>query len=82
LIDLHLKEIKHPFVDPEFNPFKNHKLQISGAEDAANHLRTKEWKVDKIRLNIFLPGGQIDPGLQSRTKDALSRYCDFKIMKT
>jgi hypothetical protein len=80
-IDLHLKEIKHLFVDPEMNPFEDQRLQISGAEEAANHLRTKERKVDKIRLNIFLPGGQIDPDLQSRTKDALSRYCDFKILQ-
>jgi hypothetical protein len=80
-IDLHLKEIKHLFVDPEMNPFEDQRLQISGIEEAANHLRIKERKVDKIRLNIFLPGGQIDPGLQSKTADALSRYCDFKILQ-
>jgi hypothetical protein len=78
-IDLHLEEIKHLFVDPELNPFAYQRLQISGAEEAANYLRTKKRKVDKIRLTIFLPGDQIEPDLQSRTADALSRYCDFKI---
>jgi uncharacterized oligopeptide transporter (OPT) family protein len=80
-IDLHLKEIKHLFVDPELNPFEDQRLQISGIEEAANHLRIKERKVDKVRLNIFLPGRQIDPDLQSKTVGALSRYCDFKILQ-
>jgi hypothetical protein len=80
-IDLHLKEIKHLFVDPELNPFEDQRLQISGVEEAANHLRVKERKVNKIRLNIFLPGGQIDPDLRSKIEDALSRYCDFKILQ-
>jgi hypothetical protein len=78
-IDLHLEEIKHLFVDPELNPFAYQRLQISGAEEAANHLRTKKRKVDRIRLTVFLPSDQIEPDLQSRTTDALSRYCDFKI---
>jgi hypothetical protein len=80
-IDLHLKEIKHLFVDPELNPFENQRLQISGVEEAAHYLRTKERKVDKIRLNIFLSSEKIEPDLQSRTADALSRYCDFKILE-
>jgi len=80
-IDLHLKEIKYLFINPEFNPFEDRRLQISGAEEAANHLRTKKRKVDKIRLNIFLPSEQIEPDLQARTAEALSRYCDFKVSK-
>ena len=80
-IDLHLKEIKHLFVDPELNPFENQRLQTSGSEEAANYLRIKERKVDNIRLNIFLPSEQIEPDLKSRTADALSRYCDFKILQ-
>jgi hypothetical protein len=78
-IDLHLEEIKHLFVDPELNPFAYQRLQISGAEEAANYLRTKKRKVDRIRLTIFLPSEQIEPDLQGRTADALARYCDFKI---
>ena len=78
-IDLHLEEINHLFVDPELNPFAYQRLQISGAEEAANYLRTKKREVDRIRLTIFLPSEQIPPDLQSRTADALSRYCDFKI---
>ena len=78
-IDLHLEEIKHLFVDPELNPFAYQRLQISGAEEAANHLRTKKRKVDRIRLTIFLPSDQIEPDLQSRSAEALSMYCDFKI---
>jgi hypothetical protein len=80
-IDLHLKEIKHLFVDPELNPFENQRLQIAGMEEAAHYLRTKERKVDKIRLKIFLPSEKIEPDLQSRTSDAVSRFCDFKIME-
>ena len=78
-IDLHLEEIEHLFLDPELNPFAYQRLQISGAEEAANYLRTKKREVDRIRLTISLPGEQIEPDLQSRTADALSRYCDFKI---
>jgi hypothetical protein len=80
-IDLHLKGLKYLFVDPELNPFEDHRLQISGVEEAANFLRTKERKEDKIRMNIFLPSGQIEPDLKVRTAEALSRYCDFKILQ-
>lgn len=78
-IDLHLKKIRHLFVDPELDPFENQRLQISGMEEAVHHLRTKKRKIGRIRLNIFLPRDQIEPDLQRRTKDAISRYCDFKI---
>jgi hypothetical protein len=78
-IDLHLTEIKYMFVDPELNPFENPELQISGVEEAANFLRIRKRKVGKIKLNIFLPLGQINSDLQSKTVDALSRYCDFMI---
>ncbi len=37
--DLHLKEIKYLFVDPELSPFDDQGLQLSGAEGAANLLR-------------------------------------------
>jgi len=78
-IDLHLKTIKHLFLEPEFDPFENEELQISGAEEAANFLRTKQRKKRQVRLNIFLPAEQFDSDLQRMTADALSRYCDFKI---
>lgn len=80
-INLHLKEIKYLFIDPELNPFEDQGLQLSGAEEAANILRTKERIVGKIRLNIFLPQGQIEHDLQRKTADALSRYCDFKVLE-
>lgn len=80
-IDLHLLEIKHLFIDPEFNPFEDHRLQISGAEEAINQLRSKKRIVDKVRLNIFLPSGQIESDLQTRTKEALYRYCDLKVLE-
>lgn len=78
-IDLHLREINHLFVDPELNPLENQRMQTSGMEEAIHCIRTRESKVDKVNLRIFLPLGQIEPGLQGRVKDALSRYCDFKI---
>ena len=78
-IDLHLKNIKNLFLDPELDPFENERLQISGAEEAANCLRTKKRKKRQVRLNIFLPAEQVDSDLQRETADALSRYCDFKI---
>ncbi len=65
-IDLHLKEIKYLFVNPELNLLIARGLQLSGAEEAANLLRTKERRVEMIRLNIFLPQGQIKPGLQEK----------------
>lgn len=80
-IDLHLQNIKYLFMDPGMNPFEVQRLQISGVEEAADLLRTQKRRFDKIRMNIFLPSGQIEPDLQSRTADALSRYCDFKILQ-
>jgi hypothetical protein len=32
-------------------------------------------------LNISLPQAQIEPDLQRKTADALSRYCDFKVLE-
>ncbi len=80
-IDLHLKDIKYMFVDPELNPFEDLRLQISGVEEATNFLRIKEVKKVKVKLNIFLPPGQAESDLQSKTASALSRYCDFKILQ-
>jgi hypothetical protein len=78
-IDLHLKTIKHLFLEPELDPFENQILQLSGAEEAVNFLRTKKREKRQVRLNIFLPAEQIDSDLQRMAVDALSRYCDFKI---
>lgn len=80
-INLHLKEIKYLFVDPELNPFERKWLQISGVEEAVNHLRTRKRLGDIIKLNIFLPPGQIDPDTQNKTADALASYCDFRILQ-
>ncbi len=80
-IDLHLLEIKHLFVDPELNPFEDKELQLSGAEEAANLLRTKKKIAGNIRLNIFLPKDQIEPDLRRKTEDALIKYCDFKVLE-
>lgn len=80
-IDLHLLEIKYLFADPELNPFNEKNLQVSGAEEAANFLRIKGRTMAKVRLNIFLPKGQIKPGLKRKTADAISRYCDFMISR-
>lgn len=78
-VELHLKEIRHFFVDPELNPLEDRRLQLSGAEEAANILRTKKRIVETIRLNIFLPHSQIEPQIHGKIADALSRYCDFKV---
>jgi len=32
-----------------------------------------------VRLNIYLPPEQIKPQLEAKVRDALKRYCDFKI---
>lgn len=80
-IDLHIKEIKYLFLDPELDPFKERRLQTSGVEEAASFLKAKERTIGKIRLNIFIPRDKIEPYLQNKTADALSRYCDFKILQ-
>jgi hypothetical protein len=81
-INLHLKDIKYLFLDPDLDPFENEMLQLSGIEEAINRLGTKKRKRSKVRLNIFLPGRQNDPKLQNTTKEAMSKFCDFKIMHT
>ena len=80
-IDLHLKEIKYMFVAPELNPFETQELQISGVEEAADFLRIRKTKAGTIKLNIFLPSSQINSDLHNKMADALSRYCDFMILK-
>jgi len=78
-IDLHLQNIDQFFIDPELNPFKTPRLQVSGIEEAVNNLRMRKRVTGPISLNIFLPRSQIDPDLKKRTKDALAQYCDFRI---
>ncbi len=80
-IDLHLKEIKYLFVYPELSPFEEQGLQLSGAEEAANLLRIKERRVEKISLNIFLPQGQIKPGLQEKWQMIYPNIVIFRILK-
>jgi hypothetical protein len=80
-LNLHLKEIRDLFVDPELDPFENKCLQTSGVEEALNYLRMKRKITDRIRMNIFLPRDQIDHDTQSKTVEALARFCDFKILQ-
>ncbi len=68
-ICLHLKEIKYLFVNPELNPFDCQRASIIWSRRSGKPLRTKERRVEMIRLNIFLPQGQIKqikPGLQEK----------------
>ncbi|NPV63522.1 MAG: hypothetical protein HPY61_13025 [Methanotrichaceae archaeon] len=77
-IDLHLQDIGELFVSPEPDPFQERKLRSSGVEEAANILRIKGGKA-RARLNIHLPAERMEPGLETKVRGALERYCDFKI---
>jgi len=77
-LSLHLEKIDDLFVDPDTNPLENPHLRVSGMQTLLDELHTRSPDA-AIHLTLYLPGDQITPELEERTKDAIRRYCEFQI---
>lgn len=72
-ISIPLNDIKHLFLDPDCDPFKDRNLTISGLEYAIRQLRMKPLP-SRIQLNILLTTDTTDIDL-ANVKKALHRHC-------
>lgn len=72
-ITIPLNDIRHLFLDPDCDPFKDKNLTISGLDYAVKQLRMKPLP-EKIQLNLALSKGAADIDLAD-VKKALRRHC-------
>ena len=82
-IVVRMDTVDHVFNAPAVNPFSDHAMDVLG-ELAVTRIRRQLLAHPAryrsgARLVIQLPAGQITPGLQAQTRDAVGRYVDAKI---
>jgi hypothetical protein len=79
-ITIHLDNIHHLFTAPEGDPFSEKVGFVSGIEFIKSELKPATLgSVGRTKVTIFLPKVSIEPNLAGKTKDALQRYCQFRI---
>jgi hypothetical protein len=79
-ITVHLDNIRDLFVAPAEDPFSENVRFVSGVELIKSELQPEMWKREtRMRTTIFLPKEAIEHDLAARIKDALNRYCRFKV---
>jgi hypothetical protein len=70
------------FIAPEVDPFSKKGSFESGIELIRSEFKFKLWGPGtRIRTTIFLPKESIEPDLAGKIREALKRYCQFKIQK-
>lgn len=72
-ITIPLNDIRHLFADPDYDPFQDRNLTISGLEYIIRQLRMKPLP-EKIQLNLQLAKGAADSEEVS-VKNAFRRHC-------
>lgn len=79
-IIIHLDNIHDLFVRPIENwPFWRRDF-LSGVEMIRRELTAPLWRRKaRVRATIFLPEASIKPDLTRRTREAMRRYCRFKL---
>lgn len=79
-ITVHLDNIQDLFAAPAADPFSENLRFVSGIEFIKNELKPEMLKPGaRTRATIFLPKDAIESDLAGRIKDALNRYCQFRI---
>lgn len=71
VINIPLNDIRHLFLEPDCDPFKDRNLTISGLDYAVKQLRAKPLP-EQVQLNLELSKGTADV---AEVKDALHRHC-------
>jgi hypothetical protein len=81
-IVIHLDNIHDLFTTPTGDPFSEKVRFVSGIEFIKSEFKPQLLRRGaKTRLTIFLPKANIEPELAGKTRDALTRYCLFKIQQ-
>jgi hypothetical protein len=79
-ITMHLDNVHDLFTTPAGDPFSAKANFVSGIELIKSELKSRSWGLEeRTRTTIFLPKESIEPNLAEKTKDALQRYCQFKV---
>ena len=82
-IVIRLDTIDQLFNAPDINPFSGEEVDVLGEPALLRAVRRlqahriRNW--DQVKLILELPSDQITPNLETRTQEALSRYCAAKI---
>jgi len=82
-IVIRLDTIDQLFNAPDINPFSDEEVDVLGEPALLRAVRRlqahriRDW--DQVKLILELPSDQITPHLETRTQEALSRYCAAKI---
>src|ERR1041385_8291146 len=77
-ISLQLEDIHDLFREPEFDPFEANSMAVSGIEYQTNALKPSRL-TEKIRTIIFLPQDKIEPRMTAKAREAVIRYCQYRI---
>jgi hypothetical protein len=81
-ITIHLDNIHDLFTIPTGDPFSENVRFVSGIEFIKSKFKPKLLRHGaKTRTTIFLPKESIEPDIVNKTRDALKRYCQFKIQQ-
>ena len=79
-ITVHLDNIQDLFAVPAGDHFSENLRFVSGVEFIKSELKPEMWKQEaRTRATIFLPKEAIEHDTAAKIKDALNRYCQFKV---
>jgi hypothetical protein len=79
-ITLHLNDIRDLFIAPDFDPFDPHSTEFAGLEILAEYLKPRDLD-QPLKVTLYLPPEQITPDLPTKTREAVARYCQWRILK-
>jgi hypothetical protein len=81
-IVIHLDNIHDLFTTPTGDPFSAKVRFVSGIEFIKSEFKPQLLRREaRTRLTIFLPKADIESDLADKTRNALTRYCRFKIQQ-
>lgn len=79
---VHLDHIQDLFTAPMGDPFSENLRFVSGVEFIKSELKPEMLKPGaRTRTTIFLRKEAIEHNLAGKIKDALNRYCQFKVLQ-
>ena len=80
-IHIHLDDICHLFIAPDFDPYAKSPIYISGLEAATNQIKMSPRRSEH-KLILHLPPEKFAPDILEKTRQAILNYCEFKLQET
>lgn len=78
MINLKLNTLENLFIVPDYNPFDSQSRFQSGVDEIMTKVRHRSLK-EPLKIRITLLRSPVDTEIEQDTKNALNRYCSFKI---